>query len=187
MSLSNDDFWAAYKAITGHDFPDQTFKSVVRPEPSVLALLLQAHAAVGLIAEATPDIFALPEVGRALEQKLIHLMIRCLAESDRSPASTGSQRQDLIVARLERFLEANPDRPIYLTEICTAIDVSERTLRAACEEHLGMGPIRYLTLRRMHLARRALLRASATCRPTEGQHQRRDQDTDRGDGRLDLD
>ena len=33
----------------------------------------------------------------------------------------------------------------------------ERKLRAACEEHLGMGPIRYLTLRRMHLVRQALL------------------------------
>jgi transcriptional regulator GlxA family with amidase domain len=46
-----------------------------------------------------------------------------------------------------------------LTEICASIEVSERTLRACCEEHLGMGPIRYLTLRRMHLARRALFRA----------------------------
>ena len=37
--------------------------------------------------------------------------------------------------------------------------VAERTLRAACEEHLGMGPIRFLALRRMHLVRRALLHA----------------------------
>jgi len=46
-----------------------------------------------------------------------------------------------------------------LTEICAAIGVAEGTLRVACEEHLGMGPIRYLSLRRMHLVRRALLRA----------------------------
>jgi AraC-like DNA-binding protein len=52
---------------------------------------------------------------------------------------------------------ANPDRPIYLAEICAAIGAAERTLRASCEEHLGMGPIRYLTLRRMHQVRRALL------------------------------
>jgi transcriptional regulator GlxA family with amidase domain len=73
--------------------------------------------------------------------------------------STGGRRHDTIVARFEEFLEANPDQPLYLTEICAAIGVAERTLRAACEEHLGMGPIRYLSLRRMHLVRRALLRA----------------------------
>jgi AraC-like DNA-binding protein len=49
---------------------------------------------------------------------------------------------------------------VYLTEICAAIAVSGRTLRTCCHEHLGMGPIRYLWLRRMHLARRALVRAA---------------------------
>jgi transcriptional regulator GlxA family with amidase domain len=62
-----------------------------------------------------------------------------------------------MLTRFAEFLEANLDRPLYLTEICAAIGVAERTFRASCEEHLGMGPIRYLTLRRMHLVRRALL------------------------------
>jgi AraC-like DNA-binding protein len=75
--------------------------------------------------------------------------------------TTGSRRHDAIVARFEDFLAAHPDRPLHLTEICAGIGVAERTLRAACEEHLGMGPIRYLTLRRMHLVRRALLGADA--------------------------
>ena len=70
-----------------------------------------------------------------------------------------NRRHHAIVARFEEFLEANPERPLYLTEICAAVGVAERTLRIACEEHLGMGPIRYLSLRRMHLVRRALLRA----------------------------
>jgi AraC-like DNA-binding protein len=74
-------------------------------------------------------------------------------------------RHYAIVVRFEEFLEANPDRPLYLAEICTAIGVAERTLRAACEEHLGMGPIRYLSSRRMHLVRHALLRADP-CRDT---------------------
>ncbi|MGY8661578.1 helix-turn-helix transcriptional regulator [Bradyrhizobium sp. UFLA05-109] len=65
------------------------------------------------------------------------------------------------MSRFEEFLEANPDRPLYLTEICAGIGVAERTLRGACEEHLGMAPIRYLTLRRMHLVRRALQWADA--------------------------
>jgi transcriptional regulator GlxA family with amidase domain len=67
-----------------------------------------------------------------------------------------------MMSTFEEFLEANPDRPLYLTEICAGIGVAERTLRAACEEHLGMGPTRYLTLRRMHLVRRALLTSDAS-------------------------
>ena len=112
------------------------------------------HEMVGQLAKATPDILALPEVARALEQELIHLMIRCLTEAASSGMTTGGRRHDAIVARLEEFLEAHPNTPLYLTEICAGIGVAERTLRVACEEHLGMGPIRYLNLRRMHLVRR---------------------------------
>jgi transcriptional regulator GlxA family with amidase domain len=74
----------------------------------------------------------------------------------------GGRRHDTILTRFVEFLEANPGRPLYLTEICAAIGVAERTLRASCEGHLGMGPIRYLTLRRMHLVRRALQRSDAS-------------------------
>ena len=86
-------------------------------------------------------------------------MIRCLTEGAAAGMTTGGRRHDPIVARFEEFLEANPDTSLYLTEICAAIGVAERTLRVACEEHLGMGPIRYLSLRRIHFVRRALLRA----------------------------
>jgi AraC-like DNA-binding protein len=65
-----------------------------------------------------------------------------------------------IIARFEEILTANYDQPLYLEEICVATGVSERTLRLSCMEHMGMGPVRYLWLRRMHLARRALLSAA---------------------------
>jgi AraC-like DNA-binding protein len=89
-------------------------------------------------------------------------MVRCLTDGAPRGMTAGGRRHDAIVARFEEFLEANPDTPLYLTEICAAIGVAERTLRAACEEHLGMGPIRYLSLRRMHMVRRALLHADAS-------------------------
>jgi transcriptional regulator GlxA family with amidase domain len=119
---------------------------------------LKLHKTIGQLAHDTPDILELPEVRRSLEERLIHVMVRCLA-GDAVETTTGGRSHDAIVVRFEEFLEANPDRPLYLAEICAAIGVAERTLRASCEEHLGMGPIRYLTLRRMHLVRRALLRA----------------------------
>jgi len=64
--------------------------------------------------------------------------------------------------RLENFLEANPDRTLHLTDLCAAAAASDRTLRILCQEHLGMSPTRYLWLRRMHLARRALRMADPT-------------------------
>jgi transcriptional regulator GlxA family with amidase domain len=159
MSLTTDDFDAACKAVAGHEFPGSPLKHLVRPDTALMSRLLRLHEMVGQIAKTTSDLLVLPEVARSLEQELIHLMIRCLIESVSSGMTTGGRRHDAIVARLEEFLEANPDTPLYLTEICAAIGVAERTLRGACEEHLGMGPIRYLSLRRMHLVRRALLRA----------------------------
>jgi transcriptional regulator GlxA family with amidase domain len=126
-----------------------------------MARLLKLHAAAGQVAEAAPHVLAHPEVARSLEQALVHAMIRCM--TDDTPAETASRthRQTAILVRFEEYLAENQDRPLYLAEICTAIGVLERTLRRCCQEHLGMGPARYLWLRRMHLARRALIAADA--------------------------
>lgn len=75
---------------------------------------------------------------------------------------TGRIYHDAILARFLEFLTVHPNRALYLPEICAGIGVAERTLRVVCEERLGMGPIRYLTLRRMHRVRIALLRAEAS-------------------------
>jgi AraC-like DNA-binding protein len=159
MSLPLDDLDAAAEAIIGREFPKTPHKRIIRPNSALMLRLLKLHKSVGQLAHDSPDVLELPEVLRAFENELIHVMVRCLAEGAAVEPTVGSCRHDTIVARFEEFLEANPDRPLYLTEICAAIGVAERTLRASCEEHLGMGPIRYLTLRRMHLVRRALLRA----------------------------
>jgi AraC-like DNA-binding protein len=159
MSLPLDDFDAVCKSLTGHEFPNDTATHLVRPGPVLMSQLLNAHASVAQIARTIPDILASPEVARALEDKLTHLMVRCLTDGTSVDRSAGCRRRDRVVAQFEEYLEANQGRALNLAEICTAIGVAERTLRAACEEHLGMGPIRYLTLRRMHLVRRALLRA----------------------------
>jgi AraC-like DNA-binding protein len=162
ISLKDDDVYAAYQALIGREFSERQLKPILRPTPELMSRLLKLHRIVGQLAHDTPDLFEEPELSRALEQQLIHLMIRCFADSVSTDLKPGARRHNALLRRFEDFLAANPDRPLYLTEICAAIGVAERTLRAACEEHLGMGPIRYLTLRRMYLVRRALLAADAS-------------------------
>ena len=105
---------------------------------------------------------AAPAVAKALEQALKHAMITALsgaAEVDRRWLPGQHAR---IVNRFHEFLESRPDEPVYLAEICAAIGASERTLRTCCQEILGVGPVRYLWLRRMYLTRRALLHSDVS-------------------------
>lgn len=159
MSLASADFDAAYKSVTGHELPAATPIHLVRPRPALMSRLLEALANVEFTARTNPDVFATPELAKALEAQLTHLLIRCLTDGTSIERSAGCLRRDRVVARFEEYLEENQGRSLHLAEICGAIGTAERTLRGACEEHLGMGPIRFLTLRRMHLARRALLRS----------------------------
>jgi AraC-like DNA-binding protein len=159
MSLPTAELDAAYRALVGRELVSPHSTYLMRLDHKLMSRLQELHKTAGLIATTTPSLFELPEVARNLEQQLIHVMVRCLAEGAPLQISAGTRRHAAIVGRFEEFLEANPDQPLYLTEICAAIGAAERTLRAACEEHLGLGPIRYLSLRRMHLVRRALMRA----------------------------
>ena len=57
---------------------------------------------------------------------------------------------------------------MHAPEMCKAVGVSNRTLTTCCQEALGMSPHRYLRLRQLHLAHRALtLNESATTTVTE--------------------
>jgi AraC-like DNA-binding protein len=69
------------------------------------------------------------------------------------------RRRLAVVERFEAFVASHHPRPPLLAEICATIGVSERTLRTCCQEYLGVSPTRYMRLRRMRLARRALLDA----------------------------
>ena len=162
MSLPQDGFDTACQMLIGSQFEQPRSKSVIRPNPELMRRLVNLQKSVCLMAKTSPKLFEMPEVVRAFEQNAIHLMVRCLTEGTVSTMSSSAQRHEAIVKRFEEFLEANPNTPLYLTEICAAVGATERTVRAACKDHLGLGPVRYLALRRMHLVRRALLRADSS-------------------------
>jgi AraC-like DNA-binding protein len=70
----------------------------------------------------------------------------------------GRRRHKNIIDRFKDILAAHSDRPQRIAEICAALGVSERTLRACSSEILGVSAGRYMRMRRLHLVRAALCR-----------------------------
>jgi AraC-like DNA-binding protein len=162
MSLTPETFRAVSNALLGRDLTARPNIHFVHPNAAHMTRLVLLHSAARQLAIAAPDMIAHPEVASALENQLVHAMMTCLAVEEPTTAGSGWRQHTAIINRFEGALTQNCDRPMHLAEICAAVGASERVLQISCEEHLGMGPIRYLWLRRMHLARRALLRADPT-------------------------
>jgi transcriptional regulator GlxA family with amidase domain len=129
----------------------------MRPQPAAMSRLLRLHEATGHLAENAPEVLAIPAVAKGMEQELICAVLACL--TDTTAATSTRPSQQMVIRRFEQVLEANLDEPLYMPEICAAIGVPGRTLRHLCQEYLGVSPRRYLWLRRMDQARRALILA----------------------------
>jgi AraC-like DNA-binding protein len=167
MSLPANDLAAAGFAILGRELHAESVTRLVRPHPVHMARLVRLHGSARHLAEAVPEILMRPEASRALEHELVQAMVTCLADDDQARPAPGWRRHGAIIKRFEDVLAAHDNRPMYVAEICAAVGASQSTLRACCCEHLGMGPVRYLWLRRMNLVRRALQRANSITSVTD--------------------
>src|SRR6516164_7273736 len=159
MSLPIEDFVSAGATMVGCDLTPPKNSLIFHPPPHTLAKLRRLHAAAGHLAENAPEIIANPDAAYGLEQALIGAMVNCFGSGEVREDSVAQRQHELIMRKFCRILEENPGEPLYIPEICKAIRVAGRTLRTCCQEHLGMGPKRYLLLRRLNLVRQALRRA----------------------------
>jgi len=156
MSLPVDEFTSLGTAIAGRDLTSATAAASVTPRPDAMAKLRELHATASHLAEYAPAVIARPEAARGLEQALIEAMVGCLDGGEVHEDTAARRQHALILRRFHRVIEEHSDRALYIPELCRSVGVSERTLRVCCEEQLGMSPKRFLLLRRMSLARRAL-------------------------------
>jgi AraC-like DNA-binding protein len=160
MSLKLEDFSTSSETVLGRLLPAPSGFCLIRPPELLMKRLLDLHETAGHLARTTPDRIANPEVNRAIEQALIEALMSCLSGGDMAEPRSAASNRGKVLRRLEQVLEANPEQALYMGELCAAVGASYPTLRACCHEHLGMSPKRYLWLRRMDLARRALRRAA---------------------------
>jgi hypothetical protein len=88
----------------GREFLKDPLTYIVRPDPALMSRLLSLHKIVGQLAHDIPDVLERPEVRRALEEQLIHVMVRCLAGGAGVETTIGDRRHGAIIARFAEFL-----------------------------------------------------------------------------------
>jgi len=110
--------------------------------------------------EADPTLQQVAGFEELLSNDLIPLVLEALIHGGhardglpRAPSRIG------LVKAAQRWMEAHPRQPIHLEALCREVHTSRRSLIQGFREHLGMGPMTYLRLHRLHGIRQELLRA----------------------------
>jgi AraC-like DNA-binding protein len=133
--------------------------TVLTPPPAVLDRLRSLHVYMGCLAKNDPASAVDTQLTHDLEYSLIDTVHGILNMRASRSRGRGRSHHRLIVDRFRMLLEAHEEGPVSLVDISRRIGTSGRTLRLACQEHLAVSPLRYVFLRRMRSARRALLQA----------------------------
>jgi AraC-like DNA-binding protein len=87
--------------------------------------------------------------------------LRVASDLEPTRGDRTKQSQSRIVKAAEAYAMSNTDDRLYVTDLCRAAAVSERTLEYAFKEVLGLTPMTYLIRIRLHRVRQALLAAPA--------------------------
>ncbi|MFO1027847.1 MAG: helix-turn-helix domain-containing protein [Acetobacteraceae bacterium] len=160
LTLTAETYAAARSALIGDDFDLTLRTNIVRPRKAAMDGLRAMHQQIRTAFSTAPAQALHPEVEKAAEYSLLTAVIDCLwGNEDRAGLRLGERNSTVIMRRLYELLDASEGLPLYLIDVCARLGVSRRTLHNACVEHLGLSPYRFLWLRRMQLARQALLRS----------------------------
>jgi AraC-like DNA-binding protein len=157
LMLNSADLTQAAHAWTGRELVVASGQ-VLRPPKNLLVKLISVAQSAMRIGDTMPEVFASAQAAKGLEQALLQSMIMCLQQGELRKEGALRTGRAALAKKLEEAIDANLDQPLHLLELCRMSGLPERSLRKLFLEQMGISPSRFLALRRLHLARRALLR-----------------------------
>ncbi len=136
---------------------------VTRPN---LHLVNQFQSLVDTVITAASNYseFESSPAGRCVEEELLKVVSSVVWQRQGGRPEPGGRPRlprAEIIGRSKELLEEHEGKVVLLEELAAASEVSERTLRTAFKEYFGVGPARYLQLRKLHQVYRALLAAES--------------------------
>lgn len=77
-------------------------------------------------------------------------------ESHHIPVAPSFKRRKAVVDKVKHYVDAHPDAPVTITDLCEHASVSRRTLQYSFTSVLGISPLQYIRASRLNGVRRAL-------------------------------
>lgn len=132
---------------------------LLTPTPTTAHELYDWGRRLADVAARQPELFDLPQTQAAAQVELLELLLATLGSAVQVESSAHDltrQAHSRIVQIAEDYALSHTADRLYLTDLCKAAGVSERTLQYAFKEMIGMTPLAYLTRVRLHRVRQAL-------------------------------
>jgi AraC family transcriptional regulator, ethanolamine operon transcriptional activator len=132
---------------------------ILHADPDAYSALATIAGAFEQEAARSSSVLYNTEARRSLHATVLDAVRGLLAPAGitkRRDARDAGGRQRL-VRKADEYLRANPARPIYADDLCTAVDASATCVHQAFHLTFGISPQRYLKMRRMAMVRAELL------------------------------
>jgi AraC family ethanolamine operon transcriptional activator len=150
--------WADQLGGGGFDLQGACRRNVLPLDPLRCEGLRSYLGQIFALVESDPWRLQQPSSQRLILEDLMPLLLEALIHgTDQVGRLPRPPARIEIVKAAQRWLHDNPQQPITLAELCRQAHASRRSLIQGFRDHLGMGPMAYLKLHRLHGVRRLLL------------------------------
>jgi AraC family ethanolamine operon transcriptional activator len=136
---------------------------LLKPSPDAARRLYGFGRRLADVAARQPEVFDMPQTQAAAQIELLETLLATLGSVGHVESAAEDltrQAHSRVVQIAEDYALAHTGERLYVTDLCEAAGVSERTLQYAFKEVMGMSPVAYLTRLRLHRVRHALRTAS---------------------------
>lgn len=135
----------------------------LRMSPGVGPALFEWWRRLAEAAATHPEAFDSVQTNSIAQCDLFEMLLSSIGsavEAERTPRDGTRRAHHRIVQIAEDYALKHAGEPLYVSQLCRAASVSERTLQNAFRQMMGMTPVAYLTRMRLHRVRHALREAA---------------------------
>ena len=136
---------------------------LLQPSPAAAHGLYGFGRRLADVAARQPEVFDTPQTQAAAQIDLLETLLATLGSAGNVECAAKDltrQAHSRVVQIAEDYALSHTAEHLYVTDLCEAAGVSERTLQYAFKEVMGMTPVAYLTRLRLHRVRHALRTAT---------------------------